>query len=52
MVGNDKLTTSQKTQGPDGAGGVQRYSFSKPANSNPVWAFYDISGAGMHLPGT
>jgi hypothetical protein len=51
MEGSDKLTTSQESRRPDGAGGVQRNSFFKTGQFDPVLTFYDISGAGMHLPG-
>jgi hypothetical protein len=52
MAGSDKLTTSQQTKDRTGKGGVQRNSFIKTGPFGPVLTFYDISGAGLHLPGT
>jgi hypothetical protein len=51
MAGNDKLTTSLETWDRTG----RRHSaqlFYKTGQFNPVSAFYDISGAGLHLPET
>jgi hypothetical protein len=51
MEGNDKLTTSQNFFT---ARGLRRSAplFVKHGQYDPVLTFYDISAAGMHLPGT
>src|SRR6185312_2603739 len=52
MEGSDKLTTSQETQGTGRGGRRSAQLFFKTGQFDPVLTFYDISGAGMHVPGT
>jgi hypothetical protein len=49
-AGNDTLTSLLRWLASDG--GVQRDFFFKPGHFEPLLTFYDISGPGLHQPGT